>query len=122
LAATVNETVIEKPNLFYFPRMTSAEFIEVERFLFEQGAFDAVLNNTISFPAVTPVVELLDLQRKNAISEPELSEGLEALSGIDIRKELNKHFYQPGFNQQYAVNLSGGSNHISTLFSLGYDN
>src|SRR5690606_36740168 len=122
LSASVNETVVEKPNLFYFPRMTSAEFIEVERFLFEQGAFDAVLNNAINFPVVTPVVELLDLQRKGTISETDLSERLEAYAGRDMRNDLNKYFYQPGFNQQYAVNLTGGSNHISTLFSLGYDN
>lgn len=121
VSATGNATVTDKPDIFYSQQMTSREFIEVERFLFEQGAFDAILNNRISYPVVTPVVELLDQQREGMISDDELTKQLDILAGYDVRDDLYQYFYRLGLNQQYAVTLSGGGEQISTLFSVGYD-
>lgn len=121
VSVTANTTMVERPDLFYFPRMSSGEFINVERFLFELGVFDGALNNTISYPAVTPVVELLDQQRKGLLSEQDLKERLDVLVLQDTRDDLYKYFYQLGLNQQYAISLSGGGEKTSTWFSVGYD-
>src|SRR5690606_19639863 len=40
-----NVTVGEKPDLWYEPRISTADFIDVERFLFDNGYFNTSLNN-----------------------------------------------------------------------------
>lgn len=118
---TANSTFAERPDLYYLPRMSSAEFIDVEKFLFENGAYNSTLNNTVSRPPVTPVVEWLDRHRKGEILDTKLQEMLRGFESKDVRNDLKRYFYRTGFNQQYAFNMRGGGAKNSTLFSLGFD-
>jgi len=123
LSVLANSTFVEKPDLYYAPRMSSSEFIDVEMFLFEKGVFDASLNNKTSRPPITPVVELLQRYKLSAgaMSLVDLNQSLDEFRNRDVRRELQDYFYQTGFNQQYAVTLSGGGKGYNSLFSVGYD-
>ncbi|HRP30814.1 MAG TPA: SusC/RagA family TonB-linked outer membrane protein [Agriterribacter sp.] len=109
----------DKPDILSLPEISSSDEIDLEQFLFGKGYF----NSTIARPytSLTPAVEVF-LQRKNGlISAGDSAQRIDALKNIDTRKEFSRHFYQPSFIQQYAVNIGGGGSNISWFASGAYD-
>src|SRR5690606_18655695 len=66
-----NTTVRDRPDLFQLPVISTPEYIDLETYLFERGYYDADISNTTSWPALTPVVELLALCRDGLMSQEE---------------------------------------------------
>lgn len=117
-----NFTITDAPNLKYSRNYASSkDYIETEQFLFNQGYYNTTLNNNTTRTPVTPVVELLNLRRLNRISQDELDQQLATLSKYDLRDEFSKHIYRSEKRQQYSLQLRGGSEKHSYIFSLGYD-
>lgn len=117
-----NLTISSQPDLFYTRNyLPSKDYIEVERFLFDQGYYTSALNNTTTRTAVTPVVELLQKHRIGQLSTTALTEALNQLSQIDVRQGFSKHMYRPEFRQQSSIQMQGGSEKHSYSFSIGYD-
>lgn len=122
VSVTGNLTVSGKPDLAYNRNyVNSNDFIGLEQNLFNQGFYDADLSST-DYPAVSPVVEILAKQRSGALSATDAASQINALRSLDVRKDLKKYFYQDLANQQYALNMSGGSPNAAYTLSLGYDN
>ena len=121
VSATSNFTIEEKPDLYYYPQMSIPDFIEAEEFLFANGKYDADLNNTTSWPVMSPVVELLARKRAGKISDAEYANQIEGLKSLDLRRDLNKYVYRNAVQQQHYLNLSGGSNIFNYNFSVGYN-
>src|SRR3546814_19841744 len=44
VTANVNVTISEKPNLFTITEIPTSDFIDLEKFLFDQGAYDSQIN------------------------------------------------------------------------------
>lgn len=122
LTAKSNLSIIDKEDAFYRQQVSNETYIETERFLFERGNYDAALNNRRTWPIVSPAVELLNNFREGDISEEVLLMELDKLKDGDIRRDISRYLRQKAINQQYVVQLSGGSAKASTLISLGYDN
>ncbi|MCQ6958280.1 SusC/RagA family TonB-linked outer membrane protein [Mucilaginibacter sp. JC4] len=117
-----NLTIFKKPDLNYNPnQLDASSYINLERYLFDKGFYDANLNNTTMYPVVSPVTELLAANRAGILSESQLNNQLDALRTVNVKDQLGKYFYQNAVNQQYAVNLSGSSNKAAYYFSSGYD-
>lgn len=122
LEFNTNFTVSEKPDLFYNQQfLNPSDFIDVEKMLFKEGFYDGRLNNMITYPAITPVVNILNQQRLGNITDAEATTQIDALKNNDVRNDLTKYFYRKPFNQQYALNIRGGSDKVSYFFSTGYD-
>ncbi len=122
ISFTQNLSVGVMSNLFYNRNyLTSSEYIEAERLLFDRGFYNASLSNTTTRPAISPVVELLNQFRRGTITEAFLNTELDNLNQEDLRKQFSQHLYQREANQQYALQLRGGSDKHSYLFSFGYD-
>ena len=120
ISFNANTTIIEKPDLYYAKQISSADFIEVEKFLFDkQYRFSDTAN--LGRPAFSPVYEILFKKRNGLISEAEANAQLQLFAQNDIRDEFSKYMYQTAVNQQYAVNIQGGSDKSSWITSLGYD-
>ncbi|MBO9674177.1 MAG: SusC/RagA family TonB-linked outer membrane protein [Sphingobacteriaceae bacterium] len=115
-----NATVGDKPDLFYQPRMSAADFIGVEKMLFDKG-FYANAETGYNNPAITPVVELLIARRDGKITAGEADAQINALAGYDVRQDFDQYFYRKSVNQQYALNFSGGSEIQRFNLSGGYD-
>jgi TonB-linked SusC/RagA family outer membrane protein len=113
-------SINEKENLFAVPQLSSAQFIEVQRFFFEKGWYDRTLNSS-PYLSQSQAVVLLEQQRKGLISIAELNNRLEALGKIDTRTDYSKYFLRPAQSQQYALSISGGGPHNQYYFSAGYD-
>lgn len=121
IAFNSNITFAEKPDLMYTPDFLKAEdYISVEQTLFEQGFYAADESNANKL-VLSPVVELCIRQRDGLISSEDFNAQMEQLRSQDIRKQAKKYLYQPGINQQYALNLRGGSSTYAYYLSGGFD-
>ena len=120
ITANASMTVSSKPDLYYLPTLSSAEYIEVEKFLFsnEHKFSDTLSRSHVPF---TPVYELLFEEQKGIISKAEVERKIDKLKKTDLRNEYLNTMYRPSFNQQYAVNISGGAERSTWYFSSGYD-
>jgi TonB-linked SusC/RagA family outer membrane protein len=121
LSVSTSLRVQEKPNLFYYPQMTSSDFIDVEQFLFGKGFYDGDLANTTSRPIISPVVEILAQQKTGKISSAEANGQIDALRSLDIRNDYNKYVYRAPVSRQDYLNLNGGTNVFKYGLSMGFD-
>ena len=111
-----------KPDLFYNKNFLQAnEFIEIEKFLFGKGYYDADINNTTNRPPLSPVVELLAQKRAGTILASDADAKVEALKSVDTRAQLRDNMYETSMLQQYAVGYTGGCNNWAYNLSAGYD-
>jgi TonB-linked SusC/RagA family outer membrane protein len=119
---SANYSFSVKPNLTYGRNfLDSKSFIGVEQGLFSQGFYDQDLADVVNNPPESPVVEILNNERNGSISQADANAQIAALGNVDVRNQLKKYFYRGVSNQQYAANISGGSNNATYLMSVGYD-
>ncbi|MFD2963684.1 MULTISPECIES: SusC/RagA family TonB-linked outer membrane protein [Olivibacter] len=116
-----NTTLSEQPDLHYERRLGAADFIGMERFLYDKGFFNNVFNNNINPSALSPVVELLKASDMGLISDDALRTQLSRFEQYDVLNDLGDYFYRRQLNQQYALSISGGGNKHDFRVSAGYD-
>lgn len=120
IAFNANITVGAKPDLYYVPAMTSADYIETEKRLFAAGYYAPTETSTGKQP-LTPVVELLIARRDGKIDAATADAMIESLKANDVRKDQNRYLQQNSVDQQYALNLKGGGQQYRYFVSAGYD-
>nr|WP_199080319.1 SusC/RagA family TonB-linked outer membrane protein [Pedobacter sp. ASV19] len=120
ISFNTNFTVGNKPDLFYQPQMSSADFIDVEKSLFKKGYYSDTENSS-THASLTPVVELLIAKRDGLLAPATADAQIEALKNYDTRKDLEKYFLQKSFSQQYAISLTGGNQQQNYYLSAGLD-
>jgi len=112
-----NISLVEKPDLFYNQNfLPSSVAMDVEKELFERGAY-AEQPQT----AIPQYVELLIKARDGMLSTSELSEREKAMMANDVRQQALDYLYREAVNQQYALNISGGTAALRYSLSTGYD-
>lgn len=117
-----NFTVGEKPNLKYSRNyIKSSDYLEIEKYLFDQGYYDSDLANTMTYPAISGGVDIYSKQRSGEITEEQANNQLAKLKNIDVRDEIEKYFYQKSLNQQYALNVRGGTQKATYALTFGVD-
>jgi TonB-linked SusC/RagA family outer membrane protein len=121
VSANADVIVGSKPDLFYPGQITTADYIDMEQFLFNQGYFDDQINYE-PYKPLTPAAAIFLSRRNGLISASDSAQQINALKKIDSRNDYNKYVYTNGITQQYSVNMTGGSNNNAFLASLGYDN
>jgi len=114
-------TIREKPSLRNMDVISSADYIDVERKLFDQGYYDGYLSDNYNYPAVSPVVEILDKARSGSITQTDADNQINAYKNVNLQDEYQRWMYKRQTLQQYALSLQGGTRNASYLFSLGYD-
>jgi TonB-dependent starch-binding outer membrane protein SusC len=110
----------EKPDLFHYPSMSSSEFIDLEKFLFDKGYFDADLSSP-DFGSVSPVIEILAKKRNGTLTNNEAEDRINSLRNIDVRKDFEKYIYRNSLGHQYSLNLNGGNDRLKFNLSSGLD-
>ncbi|MDR2285830.1 MAG: SusC/RagA family TonB-linked outer membrane protein [Sphingobacterium sp.] len=116
-----NITLIDKPNLYATPSMSSSDYIDVEQMLFSKGYYSNDMN-AVTRPVLSPVVELL-IKRANVspIEIEKIDREIENLRGHDVRDDFDRYVYKKGGNQQYAIGMTGGSDIIGWTAFIGSD-
>jgi TonB-linked SusC/RagA family outer membrane protein len=120
LSVDLNASVMvgERPDLFYSRNsIASSDFIGIEKDLFAKGFYDSDLKT--GYVPVSPVVQLLADQRAGKISAADADARIGQLGTLDLRKQTEQYLYRPTINQQYALNLRGGSERSTYFFSIG---
>lgn len=120
ISVSSNLTVFPKPNLFSAKQLSSSSFIDVEEFLFSKGFYNSLFTSQ-SRPSITPVVEILQLQKSGQISSAEAVERISALRNQDVRDDMMGYLYRPMLNQQSVLSISTGSINNKFYASFGYD-
>jgi len=115
-----NVTLTAKPDAFYLPQMSSADFISLEKQLFAQGFYNDD-EQSVTHTNLSPAVEVLIAQRDGQLTQAQADQQLAEIGSHDLRSDLQKYWYHNAVNQQYALNLSGGSDKATYYFSGGYD-
>lgn len=122
VSVTVNSTIGEKPDLYYYQRMNSSDFIDTEMMLFNKDFYNSNLNGTNVHKYVfSPVVDLLHQHSIGKLTEAEAINEIDRYRAIDYRDDMQKYFYRSSINQQYNINLAGGSNKTAYRVSIGFD-
>ncbi|MBL1411585.1 hypothetical protein JKG61_22730, partial [Sphingobacterium sp. C459-1T] len=112
-------SISEKPNLYYNPTIPMNEVIDIERFLYGEGAWDGTINQI--YPYITPTIEALLAEKNGHIDKAEMERRIAQLKTQDVRSDLNKYVYRPVQLYKGAVNFSGGAKQHNYYFSGGYD-
>jgi TonB-dependent SusC/RagA subfamily outer membrane receptor len=111
-----------RPNFKYSRSfIPSAQFMVVEKQLFDKGFYDDMLSNTSTYPVVSPYVELLNSHRSGNLTDNDLQLMESQFARRDAREETAKYFYQTSRKSQYALNIRSGGPKSNTYFSVGYD-
>jgi TonB-dependent starch-binding outer membrane protein SusC len=120
-----NAIIREIPDLYYLPQMTSAEYVDIEQYMFNRGfSFASSFGGGIydnNYSPMTPAVEVFMKRRNGLISAADSASRIDALKSIDSRDQYKKYFYRNGLTQQYSLTLRGGSENIAWLISGAYD-
>lgn len=120
VSLNANVTVGERPDQFYLPRMSSADYISTEQRLFREGFFSA-RETADNHLALSPAVELLIAARDGKITAAAANAQLAQFGTYDVRNDISRYLYRPQVNQQYALSLTGGSAGNRYNFSAGHD-
>jgi TonB-dependent starch-binding outer membrane protein SusC len=117
---SANSNWVEAPDAFWDPQLSPGDYIEVERMLFGSGFYNSTENNRAN-PVLSPVVETLIRARDGKISAAEANGIIDNFSRYDLRRDINRYFYQRQLNQQYSLGLAGGGRSHAYRIGLGLD-
>ncbi|WP_130855206.1 SusC/RagA family TonB-linked outer membrane protein [Olivibacter jilunii] len=120
IAFTSNFTFKRRPDQYYLPRLSSAEYIDVEQYLFERGAYNTIIGN--GYGAISEVVDILNRKTNGDITEMEAVSAINVLRNQDNRGDISKYLFRESFFQQYQANMSGGGRNNRYFISAAYDN
>lgn len=120
LSIASNITIQQKPDLYYYPQMSSSDFIDVEQFLFSKQ-FRFSDTASAARPVFSPVYEILFKLRNGNITQAQADAQINALRRQDLRNDLNKYVYRAAIMQQHYLNLSGGNSIFNYHVSAGYN-
>ncbi|WP_026905540.1 SusC/RagA family TonB-linked outer membrane protein [Pedobacter glucosidilyticus] len=121
VALNVNSTFSSLPDLKAYPVMSSKDFLETEKFLYDRGYYNAAIANVRNRPVLSPYVELLARKQAGNVNQQEIDALLEKWQHLDLRDEYLQHLYRRAVNQQYSLALSGGSRQLAYNGSIGFD-
>jgi len=123
IETNINAIFTQKPDLYEIPAISSADYIDVEQFLYENGYFNSSIKNaTTSHTPLTPAVEIFLAKTNGLISAEDSAKEINQLKSIDSRRQYGKYFNHNALTQQYSVNLRGGRQDIAYSFGADYDN
>ncbi|MBO9684282.1 MAG: TonB-dependent receptor plug domain-containing protein, partial [Flavisolibacter sp.] len=115
-----NTILTKGPDLFQYQQLNSADFIEMEQFLFNKGYY----NNTINSPfkqAISPAVAVLLKRKKGQISASDSASQINYLKSGDSKAAYNSLYANNSMVLQNNISIRGGSENIAWVLGGNYD-
>ncbi|HVV05766.1 MAG TPA: SusC/RagA family TonB-linked outer membrane protein [Puia sp.] len=106
-----------RPDVFNVSRMSSADFIDRERTLFNNGYY---ASPSITTPE-TPVVEDLSRVAAGTLDPNTANNLIAAMRSQDVYRDMEKYFYRGSANQQHYLQASAATTNAAYYFSTGWD-
>lgn len=115
-------TFTKKPDWRYDrSNLNSSDFIEVEKFLYQQGYFASDFADRTNFYPISPAVEIFDRRAKGELTETEEQQLLNRLRKNDLHADVARYSYRNALSQQYSIGVRGGTKEFAYYVSLGHD-
>lgn len=108
-------TVTSKTDVRYMPSFTSAEYVDLEKALYDANYYANSIQNPSAL--LSPVVAILQ-SNKTLEQKKEL---LAELKSRDVLKDVENFFYRYPVTHRHFASISGGSENIGYYLSTGYD-
>lgn len=119
---SMNFVTAQKPRLMEMKVLESRDFMEIEKEMFDQGIYDALLKeDNVSKTLLSPYVELLNQMRLGKISDQEAGKRIKSWERQDYRNDLLNEYFRNPISQKYRLSLNGGSPSFHNRISLTYD-
>jgi len=118
--ASATHSISQGTDLMYQNRMSTSDYIDIERMLFNNGYYNSSENSSTR-SALTPVVELLIANRDGLLTDTDLENQINNLRSNNVLQNYMDNFYTPVINRQYALDFSGGSEKKNWRIFAGYD-
>jgi TonB-linked SusC/RagA family outer membrane protein len=115
-----NYLINQLPDIGRLNQMDNADYLMVEKQLFDAGYFNGRITST-PYLALTPAVEILLAQRQGKIDQVAATAQLAALAKGDTRQAMLDRFYTQALLQQYSLQIKGGAAKNTYLLSAAYD-
>ncbi|UYQ92208.1 SusC/RagA family TonB-linked outer membrane protein [Chitinophaga horti] len=112
-------TIAGKPDLWYEPQLSSSEFIDVETYLFNNGAYTSTIDN--EYGALSPVVSILQRIKTEPSYKDQGMREIDRLRAVDYRDDQSDYYYRKSVREHYIFDITGGGANQSYYFSAGYD-
>jgi TonB-dependent SusC/RagA subfamily outer membrane receptor len=90
ISLTNTITTQDKQDQYYYPNISVSDFIDMEIAMFNKGYYNADLSNTVNWPVITPVVEVLAKRRSGLISAMDSAMQVDGFRSLDLRRDLDK--------------------------------
>jgi TonB-linked SusC/RagA family outer membrane protein len=119
ISFNANTTVSNRPDIFYQPQISSADYVDLEQFLFNKGYYDNTISN--GYSTISPALAIMLQKRNGQISAADSASQVNHVKTLDVRNDLERYIYRPAVNQQYSLSLDGGSDTHTYYISAGYD-
>jgi len=116
-----NLLILEKPDLAYYNKMKSSDFIDVEQFLFSKGYFDFTFRSP-QFTTVSPVIEILNKRKNGLITDQEAQSIINELRGHSVIDDYKRYVLRNGVQFQNFLSINGGGQKAGFNISIGSDN
>lgn len=117
LSFNSNVNITDRPDLYYDRTyLPPADAVELERTLYGLGRY-----TKNDWTAYTPVIDILFARDEGLIDSETADSRLDDLKRYDIRDEAGKYLYRKSVNQQYALNINGGTDRNQYYISAGFD-
>jgi TonB-linked SusC/RagA family outer membrane protein len=119
-----NISIKDKEDLSYLNIMSAADAVEVHKSMYERGLYNPYDGNyptQRNFGVLPEAAEVLLQLRKGNITQEQADAKLAALAAYDYRDDVEKYLMQRGIDQQYAINVSGGTDRFTYYTSVGVD-
>lgn len=117
LSVNANTTWAEQPRLNTTAIIPSTDYIDLETLLFNKGFYNSRISSP-AYNALSPVVEIL---ANKSLSAVQAAAQIDVMRGYDVRDDFRKYIYRDALNQQYNINLSGGTDKLNYFISSGLD-
>lgn len=107
-----------KPNLNYQRYLTSAQYIQAAKEIFDPVAYpySSLYYNQL----VAPHEQIMYDQLSGKITSAQANAGLDSLSRINNKQQVKDLFYRNAITTNHTLSASGGNNAYSFYASIGY--
>jgi len=112
--------ITSKPDLYYYPQISTSDYINFEEFLFNNGYYNSAINSK-SKSALSPAIAILLARQNGELDAADSANEIDKLKAIDNRDQFTKKYYRQGQLQQYGLNITGGSHDLAWTISGNYD-
>jgi TonB-linked SusC/RagA family outer membrane protein len=112
-----NMTLFGKPDFDYVPVMSSKEYIQTAKELFNPNAFPY---STLGTMVIPPHEQILYNQNRGLITAAQANRSLDSLSNINNRNQILDLWYRNAITTNHTLSASGGSSVYNFYASASY--